>query len=385
MAGMPGVIFACRPVISVLFSRRRALSDYASVDKSALIFIAYAVLSFYIAIKEIKRNRTHFYSTLFLRTNLIIFILYCGLSFISMLWTVNIPLTGYRAFECVSNFLLIAVVVSKLQHSYGTQAMVEWVLEWYVCFDIFCRVLQCVPYWGIMLQLAQMTATVFFFLAIFHSNNHVIRIVIAVFSFFSKSTTSYIGMSVGTLGLLWGNKRMKLILIILVLVLMGAVLTWGGYHVLKNTVFINRVDIGMEYTSGRDKVWSVAFDAAYKRPWTGYGFFSGEPYILYQHFRGAINAHSSFCSALIGLGFPGFVLISLYIFSYLPILLGKNLSAKYRVALIGCYTVAVCHCIANPGIGSRVYGSWTSVVTLFLMINVIALTNEETKIARNSG
>ena len=374
MAGFSGVLFSFRPVVYAIFERRRDYTEYSSVDNSALVFIAYAVLSFIVAFREIQKNHQKFYSRLFFHSNLVIFEIYSALAFLSIFWTVNVPLTGYRAFECVSQLLIISVVVAKLQLEHGTRQMLAWILSWYVCFDIICHIIKHIPAWDTMLQLSQMTATVFFFLAIFNAPNKFIKYLIAVFSIFSSSTTSYIGMAIGTFSMFWGNKRLKATATLLCVVLICAIASFGTYRVLKNTVFIKRSEIGLEYMNGRDMLWINAFTAAAEKPWTGYGFFAGEPYILYRHYTGAINAHSSFCSALLGLGYPGFVLISLYILSYIPILLGKNSFGQYRAALMGCYAVAVCHCIANPGIGSRVFGSWTSVMTLFVMINAIAIS-----------
>ena len=100
----------------------------------------------------------------------------------------------------------------------------------------------------------------------------------------------------------------------------------------------------------------------------GYGFFAGEPYILYQHYAGVINGHNSFFSAAMGLGYVGIILLLIFFIGMFRVTFSQCIPRKYRQSLIGCFFVGFLHCMGNPGIGSRVYGSWMPVMLLFTLI-----------------
>lgn len=102
----------------------------------------------------------------------------------------------------------------------------------------------------------------------------------------------------------------------------------------------------------------VALEALKERPGGGYGFFSGEPYLLYSKHLAAINGHNSLFSAAIGLGVPGIVLMVLFFLTMMKTVFSRYIPPEYRASLIGCFCVSFLQSMGNPGIGSRVFGGW---------------------------
>ena len=360
-------------LISALTRRRRSLSDYGSVDGSAFISIIYTFLILEQCILEIERDREIPYMKIILCTNLrgfLFFTIWCG---VTTFWSVNASLTGFRTVECLAYFLLVVIIVARLVFRHGISVMLGWFIRWYVVAYIVLQVARRAVDGGDMYDLitaAQMLAPVFFYTALFNENSRYIKVIVAAFSFFSHSTTGYIGLALGSLGLWFGESRKKsLALLLLVLIALGSIFL-GPQHLLRDTVFRKR-EINLESSSGRDNVWKYAWICGKQRPFTGYGFFVAEPYILYDAGLTAINCHNSIMSAFLGTGVLGVFLIALYILSYIPILCSQTIPTAYRSALIGGCAVAFVQCMGNPGIGSRVYGSWMPVTIMFVMISVI--------------
>jgi len=369
---------ACYPLCHTLLSRQRELSQYSSVDFSALISILYTFIALFTVLNTLIRKENSYIAKIIFTTNLKWFLYFSLWGLVTIFWTVNVPLTGYRSFECISIFLLIIIVISTLITKYNPEIAVQWVLKWLVMFELLMQVLLLVR-WGVrdafIFHASQMSITVFFFLVLFHSRSTLIKIVASVFSIFSGSTTSCIGLALGCFGQWMGDSKQKRIALLIGVITLFGIFTIGTMDLLKRTVFIQRDEIGWEHMSGRDYLWTSAWIWGNQRPLGGWGFFAGEPYLLYQGSGGAINFHSSLLSAFVGTGYVGAVVLLIYILSYIPIFFHKNLLEKYRGALLGCYCVALCHCIANPGIGSRIYGSWKSVTILFVLISVIDYYN----------
>lgn len=378
-AGFSGVLLAAKPLIAVLTTRRRDLSDYGAVDASAMVNIVYTFIIMAQCLMELVREREIPYMKILFATNLRWFVWFTIWGGVTTLWSVNPALSGFRTLECAAYFLLIVIVAARLVFQHGIPVMLGWFMRWYLVADIGLRAVS-MAYRGmgmidIVTYVSQMTAPVFFYLVLFHEPSHWIRVLIVALTFLSRATTAYIGVAMGTLGLWFGSKKKKTLALFLLLAVFMGMLWVGPEAVLKETVFRERSGIGLEYSSGRDKLWEFAWENGNRRPWSGYGFFAAEPHLLYDRGLGAITCHSSFLSALLGTGYFGLMLLSVYIFSYIPLLLGSTIPKTYRSALMGSYAVALLQCLGNPGIGSRVYGSWMSVTILFAMISVIGFYN----------
>lgn len=364
-AGICGWLLIARPVVYLIFSRRRDLNAYATVDASAFVFIIYAVMCFFFSLRELNNKEADFGRSLIYRSPLFWFVLYTVLGAISMLWSVNLELTGFRAFECFSMLTLIVAIIQKLFEQDDYDIIIRWTLL-YVTVDIVFSLIRALSYTTdvmMLLQTSQMMSTVFFFMALYDTHKRWYHYFIWAMAIFSMSTTAYIGMALGCISLFWGKEKYR-IHVLIGSIILGCVITIiGPYKFVKETVFFEKETISLHETSGRDKIMNVAVDALAQKP-EGYGFFAGEPYLLYAKRLGAINGHNSLFSAAIGLGIPGIVLISMFFLGMFRIVLSRHIHAEYKPTLIGCFMVAFLHCMGNPGLGSRVFGSWLPVMFL---------------------
>ena len=364
-AGICGWLLIARPIVYLIFSRRRDLNAYATVDASAFVFIIYAVMCFFFSLRELNNKEADFGRSLIYRSPLFWFVLYTVLGAISMLWSVNLELTGFRAFECFSMLTLIVAIIQKLFEQDDYDIIIRWTLL-YVTVDIVFSLIRALSYTTdvmMLLQTSQMMSTVFFFMALYDTHKRWYHYFIWAMAIFSMSTTAYIGMALGCISLFWGKEKYR-IHVLIGSIILGCVITIiGPYKFVKETVFFEKETISLHETSGRDKIMNVAVDALAQKP-EGYGFFAGEPYLLYAKRLGAINGHNSLFSAAIGLGIPGIVLISMFFLGMFRIVLSRHIHAEYKPTLIGCFMVAFLHCMGNPGLGSRVFGSWLPVMFL---------------------
>lgn len=359
MGGNCGILLLVRPLLYTLFARRRDLSAYSYIDASAVIFILYAVICFFLATKELSRKEMTFGRDMFLRTPLLWISLYTILGMVSMIWSVNMQLTGFRAFECMSMTMLMVAVVQNLFYRGGGKWIIQWTML-YVTVDIIFSIIRALSYTMnvmMLLQTSQMMATTFFYMALFQSQKKWWHYLIIIMSIFSMSTVAYIGMALGIVSTFFGQKKYRVSVILAFLILGSVVAVVGPYKFIKNTVFFEKESISIHETTGRDKIMEVALQALEDRP-GGYGFFSGEPYLLYSKNLGAINGHNSLFSAAIGLGVPGILLMVVFFIAMTRIVFSRHIPAEYRASLIGCFIVSFLQSMGNPGIGSRVYGGW---------------------------
>lgn len=359
MGGSCGIILLIRPLLYMVFSRRRDLDAYSSVDASAAIFILYAVICFFLAAWELNRKKKTFGRDLFIHSPLMWISLYTALGMVSMIWSVNLQLTGFRAFECLSMTMLMVAVVQNLFYRGGCKTAIQWTLL-YVSVDIIFAIMRALSYTTnvmILLQTSQMMATTFFYVALFQSPRKWWNYLIIVMSVFSMSTVAYIGMALGTVSTFFGQKKYRLVVLLFFMILGIVIVAIGPYKFIKDTIFFDKQSISIHETTGRDKIMNVALQSLVERP-EGYGFFSGEPYLLYSKNIGAINGHNSLFSAAIGLGIPGVILMVVFFLTLMKAAFSRYIPPKYRASLIGCFFVLFLQSMGNPGIGSRVYGGW---------------------------
>lgn len=359
IAGTSGILLLSRPLIYLIFSRRRDLNAYSSVDASAMVFILYAIICFFIATRDLNQNNKTLGRDIFIHSPVLWIILYTFLGMASMLWSVNLQLTGFRAFECLSMIMLMIAIVQNLFYQGGCKLVIQWTML-YVTVDIIFSLLRTLSYTTNifeLLQTSQMMATTFFYIALFQSRKRWWHYLIITMSIFSMSTVAYIGMALGSISTFFGRAKYRVVVYLATMVLGLTIAVIGPYKFIKNTVFFDKKTISIHETTGRDKIMEVAFQALEKKP-EGYGFFAGEPYLLYSKRLGAINGHNSLFSAAIGLGIPGIVLISLFFIMMWKTTFSRYIHSDYRASLIGCFMVSFLQSMGNPGIGSRVFGGW---------------------------
>lgn len=367
--GTCGLLLLVRPLIYLLFSRQRDLNAYSAIDFSALIFIAYAFVCFIVAWNSLSKSKSPFGRLLMTETPLIWFIIFTIYGGISMLWSVSLTLTAFRAFECMAMILLIVAIMQALFTTSRTNKIIDWVIL-YVVVEIFSSLLHTLRWTtnvSVLLESSQMVSTVFFFMALYYPKKRWWHYLIIVMALFSGSTVAYIGMAAGSISVLWTNTKHKVPIFLGGLAVAMTIIVIGPQKVLKDTVFYDKESISLEETSGRDKLMEVAIETVENNPW-GLGFFAGEPYVFYSKGLAGINAHNSLFSAGIGLGYVGMILMALFLLWMLIKVFSLRIPVEYRASLIGCFFVGFLHCMGNPALGSRVYGAWIPVTFLFTLI-----------------
>ena len=367
--GMAGLLLLLRPVIYFLFSRKRDLSAYSTVDVSAIVFIIYSVICFVVGWRIIVNSKSGIGQKILYHSPISWFVAYTVLGLLSMIWSVNLPLTGFRAFECFAMTLIIIAAVQTLLENGGIKLTLVWTLL-FVTFDIFMSIARAYRLSSniyFLLESSQMMATTYFFMALFVIPRSWYNYLIMIMSVFSMSTVAYIGMAMGTVSAFFSNQKVRIMAIVGGFALVIAIIAIGPRQFLLDTIFFDKADISIEQTSGRDRLMMVALEALENEP-MGYGFFAGEPYLLYAKYKGAISAHNSIFSAAIGMGYLGVVLISCFFIAMCMSAFSKSQSSELRSILIGCFIVALLHCMGNPSVGTRVFGAWIPCMYLFVLI-----------------
>lgn len=368
-AGTCGWLLLAEPIINLLTARRRDLDAYAVVDMSAAVTIMYYVVCFIILFAGKEKKKVPLSWKDLFSTPIVWFVIYTLLGFVSMIWSVNYRLTGYRAFECLTMMLLMMSVWKSLFAFDNNCKVINWCML-YVSVQVICQIVSVLKWSTDILTIlgtSQMVATTFFFMAFYHPNKKLIYYLIMVMAILSGSTVAYIGMAIGLVSLFWGKSKYKLPVFAIAFIGFLAVAFIGPQKVIKDTIFYDKESISLEETSGRDQVMETALTSLKQQP-QGYGFFAGEPYILYQEYSGAINGHNSFFSAAMGLGYAGVVIIFIFFIGMFRVTFSSYIPREVRQSLIGCFFVGFLHCMGNPGIGSRIYGSWMPVMLLFTLI-----------------
>ncbi len=369
MTSPVGWLLLLRPVVYLLFSRKRDLDAYSAVDFSAMIFILYAFVAFIMACRAIFRSESGFGRTVVQNSAVIWFIAYSLFGIASMAWSVNYALTGFRAFECIALTLLIVAVIQDLFDRGDLKFVMMWSLLYCTC-DTLCslaRTAQWTLSIGQLLQTSQMMSTCFFFIAIYLTPRRWYNWLAIVMSVFSMSTVAYIGLAFGFLSSFWNRGKTKYYAIIGVYVIMLITIAVGPHKILKDTIFFDKQDVSIEYSSGRDKLMDVTIKTMDENPW-GLGFFAAEPYILYNKSLGAISAHNSFFSAGMGMGYAGIGVLAIFFLALFRCVFSRYIPKDYRAMLIGCFLVAFLHCMGNPSVGTRVFGAWMPCMYIFVLV-----------------
>lgn len=368
--GICGWLLLMQPLLSFVFSRRRDPNAYAAVDASAMVFILYAVVCFLFSMRELNTQSSILGRKLLFKSPLALFLVYSLYGLVSLFWSVNLSLSGYRAFECIAMMTMMIAIVQKLFERGNTSIVIDWVIL-YVVVDIVFSVTRALAYTTNifeLLQRSQMMATVFFFMALYYKPKRWWHYLIMAMSIFSMSTVSYIGMALGCVSTFYSQQKYRTIAFLGALILGTVIVAVGPYRFVKDTVFFDKKEISIHETSGRDHIMEVSMKALVDRP-EGYGFVAGERFLLNRRgMGGVINGHNSLFSAAIGLGIPGIVLISLFFLMMARTAFSRHIPPEYRATIIGCFIVGFLQCMGNPGLGSRVYGGWMPVMFLCVTI-----------------
>lgn len=371
VAGLPGLLFCAIPVISFLTARVRDINNYSSVDGSAFVQILFVLLSFlscvYILISNTRNSRLLFQSPQ------MYLLLYSCVCLLSMFWSPKISITGFRAFEAITYILLISIVVYRLIIKLSSKLVMKWALLWILWFLLFA-ILSRVKLQGFSFLLwpffaARLAMPIFFFFALFLTDNKYIKYTILTFCILCLSNKIYFGIIFGMSGLFFGDGKYKGVLMVS---LIGVFLLYliFGEAIIQNTLFYGRESISMEHTSGRDKLWRIAIESFIDKPFVGYGYVSGESEILHQKFQGPISTHNFIFSGLLSTGLLGIGFLLMYFTSMFKIAISHMIPAKkWRPAFVATTIMCLIVSLTAPGLGGRVYGSWIPVVFVFTIMS----------------
>lgn len=384
LGGRSGLWLSFYPVLYFILSRGRELKEVNAMDLSALGFIAYAFVAFIIVCKDFKSAKTQLWKRTLTSTPLIWFLLYSILCALSCLWSVNLYMTAFRCFEAFIMMMLILSSIQNILERGDDSKLLTWT-GYYTTITIFAQValhakrLPTLPY---IMESSQMFAPVMLYAMVFSSCKTWKKWLVYFFSAVSGSTVSYIGLTLGGMSL-FKKKETKPFLIIGILFLLFAIYLAGTKTVLQETLFADKKEISIENTSGRDQVMNVALGSLDEYP-LGCGFFSGESYILYKSFRGAINGHNSFFSAAMGVGYPGIILMVGFFLHLIFTLVGGSIPARIKPALVGCFCVAFINSMGNPGVGSRVFGAWLPTMYIYVLISTLSAYQNHYKVKNHT-
>ncbi len=370
-AGIAGVILLLRPVLMMIISRGRDPNQYDVVDTSAMIQIGYTGIAFLVGFYFLMRSK--FLRILLFSTPVRYLFFYSLIGILSTAWSINPRISLYRGFETMTFQLLITAVFSRLAKKLDIQKMISWVM-YYAVFAMLLSIYTGLQWSGLSMHTLfreQFNSTPFFFLALFFPVVWYVRYFILAGSVLSQSNTAYAGISAGLLSFREGKPWMKFLLLFLFVAFTIAFFVFGAENILQNTIFYGRKGVGLEFTSGRNQIIEKSIPYIIGSPVVGYGFVAPEIQLVTQHEMGIIGVHNAVLSSLLGMGLPGLILLIMFFYGMFRISAAKLFNANQRTAFTGTVIIGLFHSIANPGIGSRLYGTWMPVVILFTLIATV--------------
>lgn len=378
LAGTPGLLLIGYYIIQFAFARTK--TDMAAVDASAAVFALYALgcglYSFRLLCKGVNKR---FLDWTFKKSPIKWFGLYTLLCLISSLWSSNMILSAYRAVECTGFLLLNMAVICTLVHRCAFRQVMLWSVT-YAFLNVLLTFVVAMINGGLnyALYASQFPSTIFFYLAFYLSPVKYMKYPMMAVAFLCKSVTGYAGMALGMCSLMFGNRKYRVLGMVIGLGIVVAVSTMGVEDFLNQTLFASKggalVDgqLDANKTSGRMDVWGESNEiiVSHGRQWTGCGFVVGEMVIARMlHDNGAvIGMHNGFLSAYVGTGYIGLLLFSLFMLSVVGFVLRNHIPKEYKAVLIACICVVLFHTYGNPGLGFRVYGTWMPAMFVIMLM-----------------
>src|SRR5690606_19932004 len=217
---------------------------------------------------------------------------------------------------------------------------------------------------------SRLAVPLFFFLALLMTQRRYFKILLLIFCILSVSNKVYFGIVLGMLGFYFGDSKYRTWMFGGIVSFLLVLLVVDLEELLLNTVFYGREAISLANTSGRDRMWAIAWEGFQQKPILGYGFVAGENAVLYQSFSGAINTHNFMLSGVLGTGLLGGILLLLYFRKIFKMASSRMFPAsKWRPAMVGTFIMGLVISLTAPGIGGRVYGSWIPLVLVFTLIS----------------
>jgi len=372
---MAGFLLLAQEPLQFVTARGRT-EGYDTVDSSAAIQILYTLVCFVYSTYYLFLPRNKSAVRILLGRPVVFLTLFTVLCMVSALWSPSPVYTAFMAFQCLSYLMLVVVVLHEVRRRCISQDVIEWAMLWIV-WTIFWAVVYTVQWAGIVYLLypfysARLSTGIFFFLALYLCRRRFLGWVVVAFAILSISNKNYFGILPGVLSAaVLGDKKSKILTLVVVGLITASVLYFGMENVVQNTLFYGKAGVGWEYTTGRDKVFSLGWELCLKRPFFGYGFVAGEREILLGTYRGAMSMHNMFLSAFMGVGLLGPALLLLYFIGMLRLCLSKGIPTSWRFAFTATVFVVFVVSMTGPGLGSRVYGSWLASVVVMTAITIL--------------
>lgn len=146
LGGLLGVLLIFRGVLLILVQRQRSFDDVAAVDGSATIQIFYTLICFGLSFNYLINSG--FAKHLLTKTPLRIMLYFHLLGLVSIFWSVNPSMTGYRAFEAIAYSILIIAVFVKLSERLDFTELVRWLI-YFAVFSIIVGAMARGRLWGV--------------------------------------------------------------------------------------------------------------------------------------------------------------------------------------------------------------------------------------------
>ena len=387
MGGFAGYLLLGIEVMRVASIRGRSAAEYDQVDGSALLQVAYvglcALYGFHRWLRSPQRGAFHLLKTSPLLP-LVVYTILCGLS---TLWSQNPPITLYRSVECMAYIVLAAVVCDNLNLRCSPQDFIEWLIFWGAWFYVW-DALRMVRIMGPSVLISRFAfrfgnfgLSMVFFLALFVSRRRILSVPTVLCTVLSTANVTYFGILFGLApGLCVGDRRYRIALFFLAGLGALSFLTMGS-EVVHHTLFYGKEGVGIEHTTGRDRIWRYCMDYGMERFLYGYGFVAGETEALGVTGVRAITTHNVFLSAFLSVGIAGPLLFVLFFAWLASLSFHSDIPMNWRPAFLGMTIMLFITSFASPGLGARVYGAWLPAALVSAAISVLA--NRERLIQMN--
>jgi len=376
LGGLPGYLLLGYYVIQFAFARSK--SDMAAVDTSAMIFAAYALGAGLYSFKQLSKGANkRFLSWVFTKSPVKWFGLYTLLCLISALWSPNLTLSAYRAVECIGLLLLNMSCVCYIIQRYDYRTIMLWSVTYAflnLCLTFANGIVRIDLNYA--LYACQFPATIFFYLAFYCAPKKYIKYPMMLIAFMCKSVTGYCGMVLGMCSFMFGNRKYRVMGILIAVAVIAAMSSMGVEQFLNETIFASKGgvivngQIDNDKTSGRSDIWENANEMMVheNRQWHGFGFVVGEM-MMAREFIGiqVIGMHNGFLSAYVGTGYIGLFLFTLFMVMVAWLTYRNHIPKEQRQVLIACVCVILVHTYGNPGLGFRVYGTWMPAMFIVML------------------
>lgn len=374
-SGPSGLILWFFPVFRVIISRRRAFDEFDTLDRSALLQIAFVcICAVHVMSVYFSPRRKLFNLVLSPPLNYILaYIVICALS---SLWSIYPLYTAYRAFECLVFLLLISIAIANLWQS--PEDIVEWIVCW-TFLDLCCYIIMrraTIMSAGIHLYtlggIGMLTVGPVLFLALFISKRKLLKVLFLLACAISTSTKIYIGFIIGLFCACVSGRKKERYLIPYILGIGVSLILLAGTTGVIHVFFVGKSDETIETGTGRIPLWYGIIEMGMESPLLGKGFSIGELAVVAEGVSNIRMAHNSFLAAFIGTGLLGFVPILLFFCSLAKLSLRQQVRPEWKAGLVGSVVMATFISMFAPGIGGSFYGAWISVILLAGLVASLA-------------